>query len=1101
MDPTEAYRDAVIAHASHLGLDVEKDADLLYVVEDCLNDVLPLEWTQYTDPDNGYPYYFNSVTGESQYDHPLDSNHRELVSAAVSSKYAQRTPHPQSTQSKALSPGTLQRMISSAVKEAIAGSTGSKVPATPSLPTRTSQQSGQQLWSPDTPPLPPKPAKEITRISPGRLLQALGLSSSTSTNAHPHPPRNLQQSPPQEGSDTFKETELQTRQILESDIVASKALVDSLKDELSLANAALADRKLVAIELEKQLENVKRTLACKELEWREEATASQAATEASNLASAALSDCTNGAITLLEETNVRLEGELQASRDGKRGLEAELQSLRISLDQKLHELESTRARELIHAEKSSTSEQRLCALEEELGNARREVEALRAEEAALKSQSKAQIIASQAEHTTLQKTVAGFEVEKEELLARVDSLLKSVAVAESKALTLEDEKTASLGKISALEEEAIRTGVEREGLSASVSALERKLEAAWDELRVKTGAFQEELKVVGSKGEAETTEANSLAQNLQDSLKKTLEALAEGKLREGALQTEIETLRSKEGTYNTGVVNLSQQLEQALKATADEKVRGEAYKTEIEMLRSRDSVNHTEIANLSQQLEQALKVTTDEKVRGEAFKNEVESLKSRESANNTMLSGLSQRLEQALEDINSEKTKNGTLTSSLMDAQNSLSSIEISNREAQVKANALSSELGERLAVTEKKVRDLEAALTEAESRARSAEEALKSTLEALEFSRNETKEERERALSRERDSERTLSTAQGREKTLSSTLLLRIEASEKELRDARVSEADALKRVSISEKALAVAQGRVAALEGAGKVAEMRVDGLEKGLGEAKRELAASENKLVSLKEELSATKEALQKTKDSEAAAVARAVAADREAEALRSVQEMKSNEHPLLTAQTPGGLQPSTSPAHGTINLSSQKELDEVFSLFVQKISAAVASATEPLALQNSSRSTFPLRNSGSIVSNSGSVPGGSPTYLPPDGPLMQQRLEALLANREGYMLPQHNDNSEYQAMEKSAEDDISADSAVILRELGFTVKGDLERKGGGASVSGGSPLGLSSPVPLHVTTPSLSRVKYIASNAPPRMPELPKADFFISKYIQR
>ena len=63
-------------YAVYLGMDPVQDKDLLYIAEWALSAPLPEGWTEHVDT-SGNEFYFNSMTGVSTYEHPLDGQFRE----------------------------------------------------------------------------------------------------------------------------------------------------------------------------------------------------------------------------------------------------------------------------------------------------------------------------------------------------------------------------------------------------------------------------------------------------------------------------------------------------------------------------------------------------------------------------------------------------------------------------------------------------------------------------------------------------------------------------------------------------------------------------------------------------------------------------------------------------------------------------------------------------------------------------------------------------------------------------------------------------------------------------------------------------------------
>ncbi|CAJ1416714.1 unnamed protein product [Effrenium voratum] len=60
-----------------LGADM-KDPDIAWVVQQAFHAPLPASWTEHVDDENRV-YYYNYVTGESTWNHPMDSVYRELI--------------------------------------------------------------------------------------------------------------------------------------------------------------------------------------------------------------------------------------------------------------------------------------------------------------------------------------------------------------------------------------------------------------------------------------------------------------------------------------------------------------------------------------------------------------------------------------------------------------------------------------------------------------------------------------------------------------------------------------------------------------------------------------------------------------------------------------------------------------------------------------------------------------------------------------------------------------------------------------------------------------------------------------------------------------
>jgi centrosomal protein CEP164 len=73
MDILEIYE-----YARYLGLDIEKESELLWIAKQGLKAPLPPGWKA-CQTSQGEIYYFNFDRGESRWDHPCDEQFRELA--------------------------------------------------------------------------------------------------------------------------------------------------------------------------------------------------------------------------------------------------------------------------------------------------------------------------------------------------------------------------------------------------------------------------------------------------------------------------------------------------------------------------------------------------------------------------------------------------------------------------------------------------------------------------------------------------------------------------------------------------------------------------------------------------------------------------------------------------------------------------------------------------------------------------------------------------------------------------------------------------------------------------------------------------------------
>ncbi|NWS22544.1 CE164 protein, partial [Pachyramphus minor] len=61
-----------------IGIDPEKEPELLWLARECLVAPLPPDWRPCQDT-TGDVYYFNFATGQSMWEHPCDEHYRQLV--------------------------------------------------------------------------------------------------------------------------------------------------------------------------------------------------------------------------------------------------------------------------------------------------------------------------------------------------------------------------------------------------------------------------------------------------------------------------------------------------------------------------------------------------------------------------------------------------------------------------------------------------------------------------------------------------------------------------------------------------------------------------------------------------------------------------------------------------------------------------------------------------------------------------------------------------------------------------------------------------------------------------------------------------------------
>ena len=79
IDENEITEEEILQYADWLGMDPDEDKDLLWIAKEAFLAKVPPPWKQYQKKDGpGDPFYFNTVTGESTYEHPLDAHYKEV---------------------------------------------------------------------------------------------------------------------------------------------------------------------------------------------------------------------------------------------------------------------------------------------------------------------------------------------------------------------------------------------------------------------------------------------------------------------------------------------------------------------------------------------------------------------------------------------------------------------------------------------------------------------------------------------------------------------------------------------------------------------------------------------------------------------------------------------------------------------------------------------------------------------------------------------------------------------------------------------------------------------------------------------------------------
>lgn len=76
-NPANNISEEVISMAEYLGIRVISENHLLWIAADALKAPLPMSWTVQTDK-QGRTFFFNHITNQSRWDHPLDPHFRKL---------------------------------------------------------------------------------------------------------------------------------------------------------------------------------------------------------------------------------------------------------------------------------------------------------------------------------------------------------------------------------------------------------------------------------------------------------------------------------------------------------------------------------------------------------------------------------------------------------------------------------------------------------------------------------------------------------------------------------------------------------------------------------------------------------------------------------------------------------------------------------------------------------------------------------------------------------------------------------------------------------------------------------------------------------------
>ncbi|ETW06556.1 hypothetical protein, variant 6 [Aphanomyces invadans] len=86
VDPN-LFMEGVKEHAKYLGMDPQRDNDMLWIARESLVAPMPTGWHQIMTKE-GVPYYYNDHTGESRWEHPSDQDYMALYQEVMRMKLA-----------------------------------------------------------------------------------------------------------------------------------------------------------------------------------------------------------------------------------------------------------------------------------------------------------------------------------------------------------------------------------------------------------------------------------------------------------------------------------------------------------------------------------------------------------------------------------------------------------------------------------------------------------------------------------------------------------------------------------------------------------------------------------------------------------------------------------------------------------------------------------------------------------------------------------------------------------------------------------------------------------------------------------------------------
>jgi hypothetical protein len=87
-----AVAEEIREYAVFLGIDPDRDPDLLFIAEQAYFSPLPPPWQEHAEPSSGNVFYYNPQTRQSAWAHPLEEQFRAMAARALADKYAARPP-------------------------------------------------------------------------------------------------------------------------------------------------------------------------------------------------------------------------------------------------------------------------------------------------------------------------------------------------------------------------------------------------------------------------------------------------------------------------------------------------------------------------------------------------------------------------------------------------------------------------------------------------------------------------------------------------------------------------------------------------------------------------------------------------------------------------------------------------------------------------------------------------------------------------------------------------------------------------------------------------------------------------------------------------